>query len=120
MTELVFDVTDSREGAAMTWIEAKPSAASVDGLFSRSPDRLREIFRIDAGDRKPEMIDAVGAGRRRRSPRGCTDMPFRLCSLLALNQRLDENLKAFALLGEPFPYLILDSLYEKSHQGGIV
>src|SRR5271169_329833 len=47
---------------------------------------------------------------------------FSASSISAINQRLDESLKAFAErpLGEPFPYLILDARYEKVREGGVV
>jgi hypothetical protein len=38
---VMFDVTDSREDPAMTQIEAKPAIASVNELFSKSPDGLQ-------------------------------------------------------------------------------
>jgi putative transposase len=47
---------------------------------------------------------------------------FSASSISAINKRLDESLRAFAerLLGEPFPYLILDARYEKVREGGVV
>jgi hypothetical protein len=38
---VMFDVTDSREDPAMTQIEAKPAIASLNELFSKSPDGLQ-------------------------------------------------------------------------------
>jgi putative transposase len=52
----------------MTKIEAKPAIASVNELFSKSPDGLREIVRAVMQEMlEAEMTDALGAGKGERT-----------------------------------------------------
>src|SRR5271165_7164525 len=54
--------------AAMTKIEAKPAIASVNELFSKSPDGLREIVRAVMQEMlEAEMTDALGAEKGERT-----------------------------------------------------
>ena len=64
----MFDVTDSVRNPAMTRIEAKPAIASVNELFSKSPDGLREIVRAVMQEMlEAEMTDALGAEKGERT-----------------------------------------------------
>src|SRR5580658_7233235 len=52
----------------MTKIEVKPAIASVNELFSKSPDGLREIVRAVMQEMlEAEMTDALGAGKGERT-----------------------------------------------------
>ena len=52
----------------MTRIEAKPAIAAVIGLFSTSPDGLREIVRAVVQEMlETEMTDALGAEKGERT-----------------------------------------------------
>jgi Transposase, Mutator family len=64
----MFNVTDPVRNPAMTKIEAKPAIASVNELFSKSPDGLREIVRAVMQEMlEAEMTDALGAGKGERT-----------------------------------------------------
>ena len=64
----MFNVTDSCEEPAMTKIEVKPAIATVNELFSKSPDGLREIVRAVMQEMlEAEMTDALGAGKGERT-----------------------------------------------------
>jgi transposase-like protein len=52
----------------MTKNEAKPAIASVNELFAKSPDGLREIVRAVMQEMlEAEMTDALGAGKGERT-----------------------------------------------------
>ena len=52
----------------MTRIEAKPAIASVNELFSQSPDGLREIVRTVMQETlEAEMTDSLGAEKGERT-----------------------------------------------------
>ena len=52
----------------MTKTEAKPAVASVNALFSKSPDGLREIVRAVMQEMlEAEMTDALGAEKGERT-----------------------------------------------------
>ena len=52
----------------MTRIEAKPAIASVNELFAKSPDGLREIVRAVMQEMlEAEMTDALGAEKGHRT-----------------------------------------------------
>ena len=60
----------------MTKVEAKPAIASVNELFAKRPDGLREIVRAVMQEMlEAEMTDALGAekGQRTGARRACQE-----------------------------------------------